>query len=524
MPPWIPLWGFGLCCTKTFPASHCMDAHALFGPQERPILHYRTDIYLKLTSRALLKAVVGWKPQRRARFGACEFSHRAIVAFNGVYLGRYADMHIPNAASTPQLVTDKLTGVMEFDVLALLMHFFVRHQQVSHKSRCCGRHNKTYVSMEFVMAFIETFHQPSRLSAAFRWHIKPEVGPPTTHQEIVLQFHLRYLRPSQSRLPLTHLSEDEQGVVLHRLQAFITNGLKQIFSLEHGLSLCLMLTITPDFPYTILAVADQTPHRATEILVFPERATWEPNQILPCEGYPGLVGIAQFLASFSLQVERWDKGWTDTLEQIDEAFRRQVSLSISSLKTAAFGLLVINGTLLTATHQITNSLDADQCESVMFDESFKLSKIYFTTIQVLNVASDWIEKSIGEWESLARRWVRETRVDEVSDQKGLGLVGEGWGHVTANFKAKADGHLDRIRQKREEVKALRDGLFNATSLREATKGMALNRAIYVFTIVTVIFTPISFMAVRLLPPRHPTERAELTAALDILGVATLEHL
>ncbi|KAI1052778.1 hypothetical protein LB505_013643 [Fusarium chuoi] len=39
-------------------------------------------------------------------------------------------------------------------------------------------------------------------------------------------------------------------------------------------------------------------------------------------------------------------------------------------------------------------------------------------------------------------------------------------------------------------------LFNATSLRESTKAMALNQAIYVFTVVTVLFTPVSFLAVR----------------------------
>ncbi|EMT65596.1 hypothetical protein FOC4_g10007699 [Fusarium odoratissimum] len=53
----------------------------------------------------------------------------------------------------------------------------------------------------------------------------------------------------------------------------------------------------------------------------------------------------------------------------------------------------------------------------------------------------------------------------------------------------------RVRKKVEEVNSLRDGLFNATSLRESTKAMALNQAIYVFTVVTVLFTPVSFLAV-----------------------------
>ncbi|KAF0641055.1 hypothetical protein FPSE5266_06821 [Fusarium pseudograminearum] len=52
----------------------------------------------------------------------------------------------------------------------------------------------------------------------------------------------------------------------------------------------------------------------------------------------------------------------------------------------------------------------------------------------------------------------------------------------------------RLRKKKEEINSLRDGLFNATSLRESTKAMALNQAIYVFTVVTVLFTPVSFLA------------------------------
>lgn len=51
-------------------------------------------------------------------------------------------------------------------------------------------------------------------------------------------------------------------------------------------------------------------------------------------------------------------------------------------------------------------------------------------------------------------------------------------------------------------------MFNATSLREASKGIALNRAIYVFTVVTVLYTPIGFLAVRCLnffsPFRNPS--------------------
>lgn len=41
----------------------------------------------------------------------------------------------------------------------------------------------------------------------------------------------------------------------------------------------------------------------------------------------------------------------------------------------------------------------------------------------------------------------------------------------------------------------RPQLFNATNLKEAAKAMVLNRAIYVFTAVTIAYTPAGFMAV-----------------------------
>lgn len=39
-------------------------------------------------------------------------------------------------------------------------------------------------------------------------------------------------------------------------------------------------------------------------------------------------------------------------------------------------------------------------------------------------------------------------------------------------------------------------MFNATSLRETNNGMALNRSVYVLTAFTILYTPIGFMAVR----------------------------
>lgn len=67
-------------------------------------------------------------------------------------------------------------------------------------------------------------------------------------------------------------------------------------------------------------------------------------------------------------------------------------------------------------------------------------------------------------------------------------------------------------------------LFNATSLREAVKGMALNRAIYVFTAVTIIYTPLGFIAVCFPPSScHTITRSTKAALAGILGPAYLEY-
>lgn len=68
-------------------------------------------------------------------------------------------------------------------------------------------------------------------------------------------------------------------------------------------------------------------------------------------------------------------------------------------------------------------------------------------------------------------------------------------------------------------------LFSATSLREATKGIALNRAIYVFTAVTVIYTPLGFVSVRTLEETDLVSRegTAITSGTGSLGIAHSEY-
>ncbi|KAI1059578.1 hypothetical protein LB506_008989, partial [Fusarium annulatum] len=134
--------------------------------------------------------------------------------------------------------------------------------------------------------------------------------------------------------------------------------------------------------------------------------------------------------------------------------------------------------------------NVERVEELMFDNSFKRSRDYFVAFQILRIIDEWLDEVQSTVADMfkdpvllqASKWADKDRSAE-SFQVAIRYVNE---HVTA---AKS-----RVRKKHEEINSLRDGLFNATSLRESTKAMTLNQAIYVFTVVTVLFTPVSFLA------------------------------
>ncbi|KAI0552534.1 hypothetical protein F4679DRAFT_592097 [Xylaria curta] len=135
----------------------------------------------------------------------------------------------------------------------------------------------------------------------------------------------------------------------------------------------------------------------------------------------------------------------------------------------------------------------EQWVRLMFDESFKLSKDYFSTLQLLRILTDWVDSTENELESLRREWLSlEERSSSL--ETDLNAAKRNWDTAIEIMKRRTETVRVRAAQKAEEIKSLRDGLFNATSLREATRSMAINRAIYVFTIITVIYTPVGFLA------------------------------
>ncbi|KAM7206039.1 hypothetical protein V8F33_000869 [Rhypophila sp. PSN 637] len=127
-------------------------------------------------------------------------------------------------------------------------------------------------------------------------------------------------------------------------------------------------------------------------------------------------------------------------------------------------------------------------ENLMFDNSFQKSRTYFRVLQLLRIFSENIRETGSHLKSLRARSRSDGDYQEDSD------IQRNWEIVLGFQSQKASELLQRIEEKSGEIKSLRDGLFNATSLLEASKSTTMNRYIIVFTIVTVLYLPPSFVA------------------------------
>ncbi|KAK4170889.1 hypothetical protein QBC36DRAFT_295879, partial [Triangularia setosa] len=122
--------------------------------------------------------------------------------------------------------------------------------------------------------------------------------------------------------------------------------------------------------------------------------------------------------------------------------------------------------------ELETTLNLESLDDFMFDESFNRSKLYFSLLQILRTSSNMIGSTLSDWSRMEKEWQQDTALQHTWPEYDRQAASHNWNKATL---------------------ALRD-LFNATSLRESTKSIVLNRAIYVFTIVTVIYTPIGFLA------------------------------
>ncbi|PMD42964.1 hypothetical protein L207DRAFT_288847 [Hyaloscypha variabilis F] len=175
------------------------------------------------------------------------------------------------------------------------------------------------------------------------------------------------------------------------------------------------------------------------------------------------------------------------------------------------------------------------------DDSFSRSKNYFQMQQVCRMFGTSIEETmrdIEEFKAKVLSWVKHDyswRYDrpEGFEHEFKGLSTE-WDKYTTGQITKLKVVLELVQKKREEVESLRDGLFSASSVREAARSTQMartsilqNRYIFVFTVTTVIYLPLSFVTsifgMHLFDTTDPgvvAARSKFFITIIVLSVAT----
>ncbi|KAJ8125356.1 hypothetical protein O1611_g8283 [Lasiodiplodia mahajangana] len=319
---------------------------------------------------------------------------------------------------------------------------------------------------EFVTSYIDPSH-PGPSPKAYNSDINLNNKWVVT----VLQSRLRYFIPvnhpsSSAKIRNSAVEREfprygsvgkgQEAFILERQMAKLRKGDNFIYFCENVSSISLIIGNNTGNPYIIRVLTDISPSP------FIDDTMWKANNLEPCGTQ---TGVTQFLAMLLLIIQVWGKGWMSTIDEIDSIVRVQLN----------------------------DFLEEDNWTHLMFDNSFTLSKHYFSVLQILRIMDEWIERTDQDLKDLRAEFLLLPGVGDIPG-KDLQVLDRNWDKVQAIIDKRIKAVRDRVARKVEEIKSLRDGLFNATSLRESTKGMALNRAIYVFTVITVIYTPVGFMA------------------------------
>ncbi|KAK0631578.1 hypothetical protein B0T14DRAFT_417618 [Immersiella caudata] len=147
------------------------------------------------------------------------------------------------------------------------------------------------------------------------------------------------------------------------------------------------------------------------------------------------------------------------------------------------------------TTEFQDIVNYDKRDKFMFDSGFQRSRVYFETLQLLRIFTRTIRLTRQDLLSMAPDQMPPcmppARVIPNEDE----IMMANWKILWSSYTDLEEKLLKRIAEKKEEIQSLRDGLFNATSLREASRSTAMNRYIIVFTIVTVLYLPPTLIAV-----------------------------
>ncbi|KAK3363171.1 hypothetical protein B0T25DRAFT_491624 [Lasiosphaeria hispida] len=335
----------------------------------------------------------------------------------------------------------------------------------------------------FLTQFGDTWAQSQNLwgTSDHRWTGSAKFNK-SSWEDLVFQYHMRAF----IALPLERPWERRLGPGLIRESGTLRDekNARNLGILEVRYSVGLKTTWRLDFPVFSLITMTDTTESLQGCGNLWGRNEWETAGIHPSVRATGTAAFAFRIQSL---LPEWEAHWSRLIDNIGKLPNANLS------------------SVLSQTHWHETMVDA---------ADLGLPSFYSAVIQILRISADWIQESMDDLrqtvDDMERLYLASTADGQFATflppeskarDAATKVFKQNWESVILQQQRLGNALLVRIAKKMEETKSLRDSFFNATTVSEARKSTQVNHYILVFTVVTVFYLPLSFVAVH---PRQTT--------------------
>ncbi|KAM7183490.1 hypothetical protein V8F20_012609 [Naviculisporaceae sp. PSN 640] len=313
-------------------------------------------------------------------------------------------------------------------------------------------------------------------SSDYRWS-RSAMFDKSLWEDVIFQYHMRVFTVNpKSRAVGPNLVRSKGRLHLPGNRSPFSTG--QVIELRYSVGLKTTWKLEKPV-YTLITLADSSLARLRDLEEQWESSEWARAGIQPLgQG----TGVAAFAFRIWSLLAQWEQHWLNLLNDLERAFANNINLDI----------------MLSSPHR----------RGVMIDGSdLQLSEFYFAVSSTLRIAADWIQESMDDLrltvDDMGRLYFSPRVTPEFPTfiptenvkerEEALAKFQQTWDNVLSRQRSIGNALLARIDKRQEEIKGLRDGLFSATAVNEATKSTQLSHYILVFTVVTIFYLPLSFV-------------------------------
>ncbi|KAI1111695.1 hypothetical protein F5Y14DRAFT_304098 [Nemania sp. NC0429] len=372
-------------------------------------------------------------------------------------LERVRDEHQGNMCGIiAQFYPSYLRSSLDREQLAIIMLFLSR----------------TRFSKQFLARYMgEWWELPTR-ARYYSTKIRESYFP----DERFLMHHMRSFAVLYAETPADsteqwHLASFRQRIAF---KSFYTPSMSNFIEKRYSTAITFVPAQTPSGFYALVSICDHEEDDNIQSILVPRpadslpesfTAPWKQYDIHPAGLF---AGLSIFQLQICMLIDSWEQDWILTVQTID----RMVSLNLDVLE------------------------DNDRLRNLVLGNSADASVLYFKVLQILNNFSDMVGAASSSLETTSNEaGARLAFKDPVPAAGGTKIILEhNWGVVRQRQRDASDRILAKLARTSNEVKSLQSGLFNVQSITEARKSRILNKYLTVFTVVTILFLPPTFVA------------------------------